>query len=590
MALGKRRRLMLLYGVVGTALTLAAAALVLRLGRSAPAYRPGADLDEITSALTRDLPADRPSVVFVDATLESGIQFRHFGGDRSTQLPEDMGSGAAWGDYDNDGRPDLFLVNFSAAPSATNRLYRNEGGGRFRDVSAASGLEEAMKGLGTAWGDFDDDGFLDLVVTGFGVLKLYRNQRDGTFEDVSASSVPGGLSSFQGFWTGASWADYDGDSDLDLYVCGYVQYQFRPGDAARGTRQYQSVVPYTLNPSSYPPERNLLFRNEGGGKFTEVGERLGVDNPEGRSLAAAWCDFDEDGFVDLYVANDVSDNVLYENRGDGTFEDVSHAAWVADYRGAMGLAVADWDRDGDQDLFVTHWIAQENALYSNLRVAFGKEGSESLRFMDVADMVGLGQIALDYVGWGTFFFDYDNDGRPDLFVANGSTFQKDENPRELVPMKSNLFWNAGAERGFFDVAPASGPSFGESRVSRGAAFTDYDSDGDLDFVLVNHGAPPLLLRNDGGNEKSWLAVQARTDSKNRFGVGAKVTVRVGERSQTVHIGSQASYLSQSPYEAHFGLGEAERADELVVVFPGGATVRRENVKARQRVVVDESSP
>ena len=595
--LAKRKRLMVLYGASGLALTLAATALVLWLRREAPAYQGGEDVEGITSSLTRDLPEDRPRVTFTDATLDAGISFRHFDGVRSTELPEDMGSGAAFGDYDNDGRPDLFLVNVSGPLTrseeerrrspATNRLYHNEGGGRFSDATAASGLGAAMTGMGAAWADWNDDGFLDLVVSGFGELRLYRNEAAKAFADVTEAS---GLGGFQAFWTGVSWADYDSDGDLDLYVCGYVQYSYRPEDAAQGTRQYQAVVPYTLNPSSYPPERNLLFRNEGNGAFTEVAAQAGVANPEGRSLSAAWSDFDEDGKIDLYVANDVSDNALYRNLGDGRFEDVSHEAWVADYRGAMGLAVGDWDGDGDQDMHVTHWIAQENALYSNLRRSFGKEAPEGdLRFMDVADMVGLGQIALDYVGWGTFFFDFDNDGRPDLFAANGSTFQEEEDPERLEPMTSFLFWNAGPERGFFDVAPASGDALQIPHVSRGAAFADYDADGDLDVVVVNHGEGALLLRNDGGNSGSWLDVEARSAGKNRFGVGARVTIRVGPSSQTIHIGAQSSYLSQSLYEAHFGLGTAERVNQVEVVFPSGTRVVQKNVPARQRLVVSEES-
>ncbi len=588
---------MVFYGASGLVLTLAATALVLWLRREAPDYRGGEDLEGITSSLTRDLPEDRPRVTFTDVTLDAGISFRHFDGVRSTQLPEDMGSGAAFGDYDNDGRPDLFLVNVSGPLTrskeeqrrslATNRLYHNEGGGRFSDATAASGLGAAMTGMGAAWADWNDDGFLDLVVSGFRELRLYRNEAGNSFEDVTDAS---GLGDFQGFWTGVSWADYDSDGDLDLYVCGYVQYRYRPEDAAEGTRQYQAVVPYTLNPSSYPPERNLLLRNEGNGSFTEVAAEAGVANPEGRSLSAAWSDFDEDGKIDLYVANDVSDNVLYRNLGNGRFEDISHEAWVADYRGAMGLAVGDWDGDGDQDMHVTHWIAQENALYSNLRLSFGKEQPDGdLRFMDIADMVGLGQIALDYVGWGTFFFDFDNDGRPDLFAANGSTFQQEKNPERLEPMTSFLFWNTGPERGFFDVAPASGDALRTAHVSRGATFADYDADGDLDVVLVNHGEGALLLRNDGGNTDSWLDVEPRSAGKNRFGVGAKVTIRVGQRSQTIHIGAQSSYLSQSPYEAHFGLGTAERVDQVEVVFPSGTRVVKENVPARQRLVVSEKS-
>lgn len=587
---------MVLYAAAGLALTLAATVLVVWLRRPADTYRPGAQLEGITSDLTRELPDDRPRVELVEVTAEAGIDYHHFAGERSTQLPEDMGSGAAWGDYDNDGYPDLFIANIAgpltlsdearARSQAKNRLYHNDGNGQFTDVSEGAGLSAPRIAMGAAWGDWNGDGLLDLAVTGYGELALYRNDGDGSFTNVTEAA---GLSKLSGFWTGLSWADYDGDEDLDLYVCGYVQYVFSPEDAERGTPQYQAVVPYTLNPSSYAPERNLLLRNEGNGRFIDRAAEAGVVNLEGRSLAASWTDFDEDGWIDLYVANDVSDNVMYRNRGNGTFEDISHAAWVADYRGAMGIAVGDWDGDDDQDLFVTHWIAQENGLYSNLKHSFGTSQVKpgEMRFMDVADMVGLGQIALDYIGWGTFFFDYDNDGRPDLFVANGSTFQEPENPAVLSPMTSALFWNAGAERGFFDVTRVSGEALAKPRVTRGAAFADYDDDGDLDLLLVNHSAPAVLLRNDGGNAHHWLRVAARSGTGNRFGVGARVSITTGDRVQTIHIGAQAPYLSQSPYEAHFGLGDVERVDELTVVFPGGARVEREDIAADQTIVIRE---
>jgi hypothetical protein len=599
--MSRRKKLILAYGTAGLAVVLAASAAVL-LARhgSRETYSPGGTVEGITATLDRDLPSDYPRVQFKDVTTEAGIRIRHFDGARSTQLPEDMGSGAAWGDYDNDGRLDLFIANIAGALTrspeelagspAGSRLYHNESDGTFDDVTEDAGLSERGAAMAAAWGDADGDGFLDLVVTRYGGLRLYRNNRDGTLSDVTQAA---GLSGFEGFWTGASWADYDKDGDLDLYVCGYVQYRYRPEDAARSTLQYQATVPYTLNPSSYAPERNLLFRNEAPLRFREVAKAAGVDNPQGRSLSAAWCDFDEDGWLDLYVANDVSDNVLYRNLGNGRFADVSHAAWVADYRGAMGLAIADWDGDEDQDIFVTHWIAQENALYSNLKRAFDAPPAPpgELRFMDVADMVGLGQIALDYIGWGTSFVDYDNDGRPDLFVVNGSTFQDPADPSRLAPMRNLLFWNAGKERGFFEVGTGSGEVFSRAAVGRGAAFADYDADGDLDVLVVNHGGPALLLRNEGGHRNNWLSVRALMRKGNRFGLGARVQIEAGGQRQTIQIGSQPSYLSQNPYEAHFGLGQAERVDRLVVVFPDGSRVERTGVPVNQRLTVfpDEAS-
>ena len=590
---------MVVYAAAGTLIVVAAAGILLWARRPMGSYAPGAPQENVTRALDRDLPKNVPRVTFRDVAREAGVDFRHFNGRRSTQLPEDMGSGAAWGDYDNDGRVDLFIVNVAgplsltppelASSPARNRLYHNEGGGRFRDVTDVAGVGDRMIGMGAAWGDYDNDGLLDLVVTSYGGLRLYRNRGDGSFSDVTRAAGMGG---FKGFWTGASWGDYDRDGNLDLYVCGYVQYAYRPGDAQRGSLQYKASVPYTLNPSSYPPERNLLFHNDGQGRFKEVARAAGVDNPEGRSLSAAWCDFDEDGLPDLYVANDVSDNAMYRNLGKGRFADVSTAAWVADYRGAMGLGVADWDGDGDQDIFITHWLAQENALYSNLKVAFGAAPAPpgQLRFMDVADMVGLGQIALDYIGWGTSFLDYDNDGRPDIFVVDGSTFQDEKDPAHLVPMPNLLFWNGGEEKGFFEVGRASGEVVATPRVGRGAAFADYDDDGDIDVLVVNHEAEALLLRNDGGNRNHWLRVRARTKGKNRFGVGAKVRVEAAGRSQTIQIGSQPSYLSQSPYQAHFGLGAATRVERVQVTFLDGKTVEITDVPAGQTMDVWHDGP
>src|SRR5690606_10761876 len=242
---------------------------------------------------------------------------------------------------------DLFVVNMRPLGQdggGMSRLYRNDGGGRFTDVTEAAGLALELHGMAAAWGDADGDGRIDLAVSAYGDLRLFRNAGGGRCEDVTARA---GLASYRRFWAGLSWADYDADGDLDLYVAGYVQYRYDPADVARASTQVHAEVPYTLNPSSYPPERNLLLRNDGSGRFTDVARTAGVDNPTGRSLTAAWCDFDDDGWLDLYVANDVSDNALYRNLGNGRFEDVSHATWVADPRGAMGLAVGDWDLDGD---------------------------------------------------------------------------------------------------------------------------------------------------------------------------------------------------------------------------------------------------
>ncbi|HKY32111.1 MAG TPA: FG-GAP-like repeat-containing protein [Candidatus Polarisedimenticolia bacterium] len=607
-------------GWLAAALALFAAALaVLLLWREkAAAYTPGleaATSDEITSRLSRTLPSGAPRVLFTDAAAEAGIDFEHFQGARSTQLPEDMGSGAAWGDYDADGDPDLYLVNEAGplpldgddASAATqgprSALYRNDGGGRFTDVTEEAGVAAGGWGMGAAWGDYDGDFDLDLAVTRFGANLLYRNDGGGRFTDVSAAT---GAGAHRGFWTGASWADHDRDGDLDLYVCGYVQYKVEPADAARTSYQYGALLPYTLNPSSYPPHRNLLLRNDRG-RFTDVARRAGVDNPAGRSLSATWADFDADGWPDLYVANDISDNALYLNRGDGTFRDASHPAWVADYRGAMGLAVGDWEDDGDLDLFITHWLAQENALYENLKDRMGPADAEPVRFIDRADMLGLGQIALDMVGWGTGFFDYDNDGRLDLFAANGSTLPLEDDPARLAPMKNQLFWNAGPEAGFYETGQATGGAFLQDNVGRGAAFADYDGDGDLDIAVNVNGGRARLLRNDGEDLGAWTRVRVRgavagagRTSRGRraaahatttFAAGAVIKVTAGGRMQTRLIGGGSSYLSQDPPgEAHVGLGVAGRIERLQILWPSGRTETHEDLPARAVITLVEGEP
>lgn len=596
MALSRQKRQLLRTLVPGLAIMLLVAVALLWRMRGGDEYVPGEEVEGITSGLSRAVPEGFTPVMFREVALESGIDFQHFHGSRSVQLPEDMGSGVAWGDYDGDGDPDLFVVNeagslaaeadWDASP-ASCRLYRNEGDGSFVDVTEAAGVGLRTLGMTAVWIDHDGDRDLDLLVTGYGSMTLYQNQGDGSFLDATADA---GLTQ-KGYWAAASFGDFDRDGDLDLYVCGYVQYSFDPKDRERATSQYESVIPATLNPSTYPPHPNLLLENDGSGKFTDVTGRAGVANEKGRSLGAIWCDFDEDGWLDLYVANDISDNVMYRNRGDGTFDDTSHASWVADYRGAMGMAVCDWDSDGDLDIFVTHWIAQENALYVNLLAERrGLEGAAPdafCSFQDDADRMGVGQIALDFVGWGTFFFDFDNDTRPDLFVANGSTFQKDDDPSQLVPMRSQLFWNHGPQHGFYDVGEFVSRYFLEEHVGRGAACADYDGDGDQDLAVVHHGGRLALLRNDLDNGNHWLGIRLRGKGKNTHGLGATVTVTCGERVQAYAVGATPSYLSWPDTTLHFGLAENGRAEKIEIRWPDGTEQLLTDVEGDRVLTVEE---
>ena len=586
------RRLRRVYAtvcvLVVTAAILGAGYYAVRQRLRPPQYQPGEANADITASLARGLPPDAPRPRFTDVTREAGLgDVRTFAGHRSSQLPEDMGPGAAWGDFDNDGDDDLFVVSAGAAlerpveSRAPSVLYENLSG-RFRPVDGFPSTR--IIGMGAAWGDVDGDGWIDLVVTGYNTLRLYRNTRgqfalDTRFPDRA------------GFWAGAAWGDYDGDRDLDLYVCGYVKYVEADADRARASDHYGTSVPYTLNPASYKPQPNLLLRNDGTGRFTDVAGALGVANPEGRSLSALWHDFDEDGWVDLYVANDISDNVLYRN-DKGRFVDLSHPAWVADHRGAMGLAAGDWNRDGDDDLFITHWVAQENALYDSLladaaafpavvptRSTAGTTAAEPpMRFVDTADAIGLGQIALRLIGWGTEFADFDADGWLDLVVANGSTFETGETPRRLEPQRPFLFWNRRGEY-FYDLAPVDA-AFAEPRVARGLAVSDYDLDGDVDVLFVRHDGGVQLLRNEM-QRGHWLklALRRRTAAGALTPAwGARALVRAGPVTIRRSVGS-ASYLSQSSSVLHVGLGSAARADSIEIRWHGDSSTTLTNVGA-----------
>lgn len=548
--------------------------------RSQPApYHPDERPDDITSELTRDLPQGAPHPRLTDVTEEAGLaSFRNFTGARTSQLPEDMGPGLAWGDFDNDGDDDLFLVSAGGALDLPDEalepcvLFGNRGDGTFERVQAFPELR--VRGMAAAWGDSDADGFPDLVITGYNTLLLLHN--DG---GTGAFQIDPRLPNRPGFWSGAAWGDYDHDRRPDLYVCAYVQYAQSPEDRERLSDQVGKAVPYTLNPASYEAGVNALFRQNADGTFSDVAGELGVQNREGRSLGGLWHDWDDDGWLDLYVANDVSDNVFYRNLG-GAFEEISHAAWVADYRSAMGLAAGDFDRDGDDDLFVSHWVAQENALYENLWADFAGAATNRLRFVDIADQKGLGQIALRRVGWGSVFADLDQDGWLDLICANGSTLEHGgPMPRRLQAEPSFLFWNQGG-RSFHDLAPLL-PGWTTPHVSRGAACADYDGDGDQDVAIADLYEGVRLYRNDMARGH---ALQLRLHTLNASGrptgrgEGVTAIAWLGGTPLRRSV-TGVSYLSQNSSALHWGLGGAARVERLEVHWPSGATGAVENLEA-----------
>lgn len=586
----RRRRLRWTAALLGAASLISLGVGIVLHQRARPArYRPDERPTDITSALSRSLPTNAPQPRFTHVTDPAGLAgYRNFAGHRTSQLPEDMGPGLAWGDFDNDGDDDLFLVSAGGALDLPTdqllpcRLFENLGDGAFRNVPGFPELR--LRGFAAAWADYDGDGFLDLAVTGYDTLRLLHNE-GGTGRFVPDPRLP----DLPGFWSGLAWGDFDQDRRLDLYVCRYVAFTPNEADRDQVSDQLGTAVPYTLNPASYPAARNALFRQAPDGAFTNVAPDLGVENPEGRSLGALWHDFDQDGWLDLYVANDVSDNVLFRNLG-GRFEDISHPAWVADYRSAMGLAAADVDRDGDDDLFITHWVAQENGLYENMwanlnparPVPAPRETSapsadpaprrHPLRFVDIADRQGLGQISLPYVGWGAEFADLDHDGWLDLLVANGSTLEiEGPPPRRLQPQELFLFWNRTGT-GFHNLAPLN-PEFTRKEVSRGLATADVDQDGDLDLAVADLGGGVRLFRNDMA-AGAWLKVRLRhrnaSGNPNGFGHGSTAVAWVNGVPLRRTVNS-VSYLSQSSLTLHWGLGTATAIDRFEVHWLAGET-------------------
>ncbi len=596
--------------------------------RSRPvAYRPDERPPDITSDLARGLPPDAPRPRFADVTAAAGLAaFRNFAGDRTSQLPEDMGPGLAWGDFDNDGDEDLFLVSAGGALNLHDdqllpcALYENVGNGAFRRVEGFPELR--IRGMGAAWADYDGDGHLDLVISGYNAFRLLRNEGgSGRFSpDARLPNLPG-------FWAGVAWGDFDNDRRLDLYVTHYVQYTANDADRDKISDQLGTAVPYSLNPSSYQPGRNALFHQQPDGTFRDVAAELGVQNPEGRSLGALWHDLDQDGWLDLYVANDVSDNVWFRNTG-GRFEDLSHPALIADYRSAMGLAAGDFDRDGDDDLVITHWVPQENALFENLLInprggrapAAATSGGPAsaaaapapapspetgtaasppsaprrrspIMFLDVADQRGLGQIALPYVGWGCEFVDLDHDGWLDLLIANGNTLEADgPRPKKLQPQEPFLFWNQRGEF-FHNLAPLH-PGLTEKHVSRGLACADFDNDGAMDFAVADLYEGVRLFRNEMA-AGHWLKLRLRSKNAagmaNGFGEGSTAIAWVNGVPLRRSVNS-VSYLSQSSHTLHWGLGAATRVDRLEVRWHAGQTNVFEHLDADTFYEILEDDP
>ncbi len=520
---------------------------------------------------------NRAAPLFIDATAKAGITFVHTSGATPEKhMVETFGSGVAWIDFDNDGFVDLYLV--SGAPGSANALYRNNGDGTFKDVTRQSGAGAVTKAYktGVAVGDYDNDGDLDLYVTAFGPNILLRNNGDGTFADATAAAgVAGGARDWS---TSTGFFDYDRDGDLDLYVANYLDV----GDENPWCGQRQPGYRMYCNPTIFEGVPDRLFRNNGDGTFTDVSAKAGIANPAGKGLGVVFCDVDRDGDPDVYVANDLVRNFLYRNNGDGTFTDIAYAAGVGfDINGkpqaGMGVDCGDIDGDGYPELFVTNFSEELNTIYQN-------RGDGS--FEDVTQKLGLASGYLP-LGFGTKMYDVDNDGDLDLHVTNGHVADnvKLYQPNLSYEQKDLLYENVGGR--FKDISADAGPALQAGRVGRGLAVADYDNDGYLDVAILNLGRRAVLLKNQGARQGNWILIRAQGAASNSYGLGATVRAVVDGRTIVREINNAASYLSSSDTRLHLGLGPAKSIQKLEIRWPSGRTQVLDNVAANQILTVKE---
>ena len=532
-------------------------------------------------------PADHASTVsgqasrypsYENVTEKSHIQFQHsFGEQKLSSILEATGSGCVWFDYNNDGLLDLYVLSGRYLDGVTdhskvdgkeaaNHLYRNNGDGTFTDVTAQAGVPGKGFAMGVTAGDYDNDGYEDLYITNWGSAILYHNNGDGTFTDVTEKA---GVQNNH-FGVGAAFVDYDRDGRLDLFVGNYLKFD------PHAKRLYYTADAFA-GPLDYEGEGNRLFHNNGDGTFTDVSERAGVANPVGRAMGVAIGDFDNDGWPDIYVANDQMESYLYHNNHDGTFTNVALEQNVAygtngDTPSAMGPIFTDYDNDGALDIFVS------DMRYHRL---FRNSAAEKF-FTDTTAESGVAHMSGQYVGWGDASFDFDNDGWKDLFVVNGGLHW-------LVPMEDLLLRNNGNGT-FTDVSEDAGPYFKEKKVGRGAAFADYDNDGWMDAFIVVLGGKGILLHANppaASARNHWLTLKLTGTKSNRDGFGARLEAVAGDLRQTVENCPQSGYLSQNDPRPHFGLGSHTDVDVLTIRWPSGTMQTLQHVKADQILHVTE---
>jgi hypothetical protein len=534
------------------------------------------------------IAAHAQQIHFRDITAQAGIHFTHNDGAFGKKwLPETMGPGCAFIDYDNDGYPDIVLINGEDFPGHTRRpgeapttlkLYHNNHDGTFTDVTRKAGLAVPMFGLGVAVGDYDNDGFDDLFVTALGQSHLFHNNGNGTFSDVTKSAGMWGPSEFS---TSAAWVDYDRDGKLDLVVANYVQWTEETDLYCTLDGAHKSYC----TPESYKGTSVRLWHNLGGGKFEDATQKTGLGDPTSKSLGIAVLDYNGDGWPDLVIANDTQPNKLYLNKKDGTFEERGVPAGIGFSedgvaRAGMGVDAADYDRSGHPSVLISNFANQMVSLYHN-------EGSGL--FVDEAPQSEVGRATLITLGFGCFFFDYDNDGWPDIFVADGHIEDQIERVQKRVSYAepSHLFHNLGGGK-FQEVTAQMGTVFAAPRVARGAAYADIDNDGFLDVLITTNAGPAYLFHNEGGSNRS-LRVKLVGTKSNRDGIGAVVRVTSGNKKdqQWKMLRSGSSYLSQSELVLTFGLGTQTKADVIEIQWPSGQVDKLSNINAGQTITVEE---
>ncbi|HTD53221.1 MAG TPA: CRTAC1 family protein [Thermoanaerobaculia bacterium] len=554
-----------------------AAALVLTLLAASPA--PGPARRGVAREKAKTSPDAGCPVVFTDVAAKAGLKFMHErGATAAHQLPETMGSGVAWLDYDNDGWMDLYVVQSgpfppNGSPRAQDRLYHNNGDGTFTDVTEKAGLKDSAYGMGVVAADYDNDGYVDLFVTNFGRNILYHNNGNGTFTDVTEKAGVAG----SGWSTSAAFADFDGDGLLDLFVTRYLDYSVEKnyfcGDLNAGKRDY-------CHPSLYPPIGNLLYRNNGDGTFTDVSESSGIASSLGKGLGVVVSDFDDDGRPDIYVADDTTMNLVFHNLGGMKFEDVSllsgaGVSVAGQAFGGMGVDAGDLDGDGRIDVVVANFEAEPNSFFRNLG---------SMVFEDASAVSGFGPPHFYFSGFGLNLFDAANAGRLDAFIANGHVLEVPRMQGVTYAERPFLMWNDG--KGHFRERGCGEP-FRRQLVGRGSAVADYDNDGALDIAVSNSGGPLELLRNDG-KHGGWIGFLLRGKKSNRQGIGARVTLETDAGRQVREVKAGGSYLSSSDPRVHFGIGTSS-VRRVLIRWPSGILQEVRDIHPGQYQTIEEAA-